>query len=48
MAKGIKNELYTNESQQQDLQAFKDELEECLAGIEDPRSQDKQTIPLAV
>ncbi len=43
MAKGIKTELYTNESQQQDLQTFKDELEECLAEIKDPRSQDNQT-----
>lgn len=43
MAKGRKNESYTNEFQQQDLLAFKDELERCLDGVEDPRVQDNQT-----
>lgn len=47
MAKGIKNESYSSESQQLDLQTFRDNLEESLAGVEDPRVKDNQAYPFS-
>ena len=42
MAKGIKDEPYSKDSQEIDLQAFRAKLEECLVQIEEPRVEDNQ------
>ena len=43
MAKGIKDELYSIESQTLDLQEFREKLAQCLSDVEDPRAFDNQT-----
>jgi len=43
MAKGIKNELYSEESQKIDLQEFRSKLDSCLTDLKDPRVLDNQT-----
>lgn len=43
MVKGIKDEPYSNESQEQDLKEFRAKLDDCLSELEDPRALDNQT-----
>lgn len=43
MTKGIKNEPYTGESQEIDLQEFRAKLSDCLFDLDDPRALDNQT-----
>ena len=47
MTKKIKNKSYIENSQELDLQIFREKLEESLAEIEDPRVQDNQTYTLS-
>ena len=43
MAKGIKDEPYSSESQAIDLEEFRSKLNDCLSELEDPRVLDNQT-----
>jgi predicted transposase YbfD/YdcC len=43
MAKGIKDEPYSGESQDTDLEVFRAKLEDCMANLKDPRVSDNQT-----
>lgn len=43
MAKGIKDDPYSSESQELDLAEFRDKLTQCLTGVKDPRAHDNQT-----
>lgn len=43
MAKGIKDEPYSEESQDIDLEEFRAKLNSSLEGVEDPRASDNQT-----
>ena len=47
MAKNIKRESYVGNSQELDLQTFRNKLEESLIEVEDPRTQDNQTYPFS-
>ncbi len=46
MTKGIKDEPYTNESKQADLEEFKTRLGHIIQPLEDPRSEDNQKYSL--
>jgi len=47
VAKNITRESYIGNSQELDLQTFRDKLEESLIGVEDPRTQDNQIYPFS-
>jgi len=42
VARGIKNESYSDENQEVDIQEFRDKLLVCLEGMEEPRVSDNQ------
>ena len=45
MAQGIKDEPYSRESQELDLEEFRTKLEDCMADLKDPRVSDNQIHP---
>lgn len=45
-AKGVKNESYSEESKDLDLEKFKNRLTDITQSIEDPRTHDNQTYSL--
>jgi hypothetical protein len=47
MARGVKDERYSEESQDLDLEQFNVKFESCLEGLEDPRVVDNVTYSFA-
>ena len=43
MARGVKDEPYSEESQELDVEEFRAKFESCLSDLEDPRVADNQT-----